>query len=120
MAAGFGGVAAAWRCFHAAGPVPATALRAASHHPSGLQEGAPVWPAAPGPAGMGEPSRGGDGRGPRRVFGVCCRGFRGARLGPRGPLPSGFVLTGNVLLEGRGGRRTWARGVQSPGESPGP
>lgn len=60
----------------------------------------------------------GAGRGSKHVFGVCCRGFLGTRLSLRRLLPQGFVLTGNVPLEGRGGRRTWARGVQTPNPSP--
>lgn len=79
--------------------------------PSGLREGAPcsLRPLA----GLGWVNRAAvrAGRGSDRVFGVCCRGFLGTRLGLRCPLPQGFVLTGNVLLKGRGAPGTWARGV---------
>lgn len=70
----------------------------ASHHRA--PGGSTLWPAIPDPAGWANRAAVGAGRGPKRVFGVCCRGSLGTRLGLRRPLPQGFVLTGNVLLEG--------------------
>lgn len=90
------------RCLNPAGQVPA-----ASRHQGPR---APPSPAPLGRAGVGNWARVEAGRAWPRVFGVCCRGFPGTRLCLRRPLPQGFVLTGNVvLLEGRGGQRTWAR-----------
>lgn len=62
----------------------------------------------PGPAGVGEANRGEGRAGPEACVWVCCLGFLGTRLDLCRPLPQGFVLTGNVLLEGRGCGRTWA------------
>lgn len=77
--------------------------------------GGPLSPATPVQRGWASGATVGARRGAKRVLGVCCRGFPGTRLGLRRPLPQGFVLTGNVLLEGRGGGRG---AVQTPGASP--
>lgn len=89
--------------------VPSRWARASDRPASGVapspREGT-LSPATPGLPGGGEPSRGEGRAGPKPVFGVCCRGFPGAELGLRRPLPQGFVLTGNCCWSGEaaGGR----------------
>lgn len=102
---GGGGVAVAWPLFTSCW-TGASDCSANGFPPSGPREGIPLaWdPAAR--LGWASQVAVGAGRGPKRVFGVCCLGFPGTLLSLRRPLPQGFVLTGNVLLEGRGGWKT--------------
>ena len=108
---GGAGVVAAWPLFTSRWAL-ASGGATSGFPPSGLREGAPCSPRPLARLGWVNRAAVRPGRGSDRVFGVCCRGFLGTRLGLRCPLPQGFVLTGNVLLKGRGAQGTWARVVQ--------